>query len=513
MIRVVEREKAVSSRESHGHQELSRVNKVAALSAPKKVLGIYIQVPFCQTKCTYCNFHTGVASRAAYAPYARAVEREIRDWRALHAAANLESASHLDSIEQPSYEVVEPKKAVDITAFFQPKVDTIYLGGGTPSLFDPADLSRILEAVRSQFACADATVLSSGARAASTSGARAVRPSVPQLLPGSRKTGNSGGVRRPPEMPRLLPSSRECGTGASIEVTLEADPETITAEKAAAWLAAGINRISLGAQSFHDAELKPAGRMHRREDIFSAIECLRSTGFAHISLDLIAGLPHQTASSWQESVEEALRLRPEHISIYLFEIDEGSRLGRELLAGGARYSAAAVPSDDAMAESYEFACERLNRAGYDHYEISNWALPGFRSRHNLKYWRREPYLGFGAGAHSFDGRLRWTNAHDPAAYAAAIEQGRLPIEQLEEVTPKQALDEELFLGLRQLEGIDLARIEAQYGSQFNAHFKATIGARIEELRAQGFVERAGTRVRLAPARLAVSNEVFVALLQ
>src|SRR6266571_4384356 len=383
MIRVVEREKAVSSRESHGHQELSRVNKVTPLFAPKKVLGIYIQVPFCQTKCTYCNFHTGVASRAAYAPYARAVEREIRDWRALHAAANLESASHLDSIEQPSHEVVEPKKAVDITAFFRPKVDTIYLGGGTPSLFDPADLSRILEAVRSQFACADATALSSGARA--------VRLSVPQLLPGSRKTGNSGGVRRPPEMPRLLPASRECGTGASIEVTLEADPETITAEKAAAWLAAGINRISLGAQSFHDAELKPAGRMHRREDIFSAIECLRSTGFANISLDLIAG--------------------------------------------GARYSAAAVPSDDAMAESYEFACERLNRAGYDHYEISNWALPGFRSRHNLKYWRREPYLGFGAGAHSFDGRWRWANAHDPAAYGAAIEQGRLPIEQLEEVTP------------------------------------------------------------------------------
>ena len=161
-----------------------------------------------------------------------------------------------------------------------------------------------------------------------------------------------------------------------------------------------------------------------------------------------------------------------------------------------------------MAESYEFACERLARAGYDHYEISNWALPGFRSRHNLKYWRREPYLGFGAGAHSFDGHWRWANAHDPAAYAAAIEQGRLPVEQLEEVTPKMAFDEELFLGLRQLEGIDLARIESQYGSQLNA----PIGARIEELRAQGLVERDGTRVRLAPARLAVSNEVFVALL-
>src|SRR3989475_2133916 len=429
-------------------------------------LGIYIQVPFCQTKCTYCNFHTGVASRAAYAPYARAVEREIRDWRALHATANLESTSHLEAIERPMTGVVERQKRVrNHAAFGDKKVDTTYLGGGTPSLFDPADLSRIVDAVRSHFACADATAPSAGARAAST------------------------------------------------EVPLEADPETITPEKAAAWLAAGINRVSLGAQSFHDAELKPAGRMHRREDIFRAMARLRAAGFANISLDLIAGLPHQTPASWRDSLDEALRLRPEHISIYLFEIDEGSRLGRELLAGGTRYSASAVPSDDAMADSYEFACERLREAGYDHYEISNWALPGFRSRHNLKYWRREPYLGFGAGAHSFDGRWRWANAHDPAAYAAAIEQGRLPIEQLEEVTPKQALEEELFLGLRQLEGIDLAHIEAQYGSQFNAHFKATIGARIEELRAQGLVERAGTRVRLAPARLAVSNEVFVALLQ
>ena len=391
-------------------------------------VGIYIQVPFCQTKCTYCNFHTGVAPRAAYAPYARAVETEIRDCRVLLAAAHLESTAALE------------------TAF----VDTIYLGGGTPSLFDPADLTRILEAVSSQFGWAD----------------------------------------------------------AGREVTLEADPETITPEKTAAWLAAGVNRISLGAQSFHNAELKAAGRLHRRADIFSAIAQLRSKGFDNITLDLIAGLPHQTAPSWQDSVEEALRLRPEHISIYLFEIDEGSRLGRELLAGGTRYSAAAVPTDDAMADSYEFACERLSRTGYDHYEISNWALPGFRSRHNLKYWRREPYLGFGAGAHSFDGHWRWANAHDPAAYAAAIEQARLPVEQLEEVTPKQALNEELFLGLRQLEGIDLAPIEAQYRAQINAD----IGARIEELRAQGLVERSGSPVRLASARLAVSNEVFVALL-
>lgn len=420
-------------------------------------LGIYIQVPFCQTKCTYCNFHTGVASPAAYGPYARAVEREIRNWRALHAAAGLDFLTRQKPLDSQALLAPDNQSTEWLN-------DTIYLGGGTPSLFDPADLAPILDAVHAQFARPDETAYSSSARADST------------------------------------------------EITLEADPETITPQKAAAWLAAGINRISLGAQSFHDTELKSAGRMHRRADICSAITCLRAAGFSNISLDLIAGLPHQTAASWRESLDAALRLCPEHISIYLFEIDEGSRLGRELLSGGSRYSAAAVPDDDAMAESYEFACERLGRAGYEHYEISNWALPGFASRHNLKYWRREPYLGFGAGAHSFDGRRRWANSHDPAAYAAAIEQGRLPVEQLEEVTPKQALEEELFLGLRQLEGIDLAAIAARYRAEFDVGFTAAIDARIEELRAQGLVEREGSRVRLAPARLAVSNEVFVALL-
>jgi oxygen-independent coproporphyrinogen-3 oxidase len=376
-------------------------------------LGIYIQVPFCQTKCTYCNFHTGPAARSLYSPYARAVEREIRE-RAAQAGA------------------LGPG-------------DTIYLGGGTPSLLDPSDLAGIIAAVRESFA------------------------------------------------------------GVSGEVTLEADPETISAEKAMAWKAAGINRISLGAQSFHNNELIAAGRMHRREDIFRAVELLRAAGLVNVSLDLIAGLPHQTAASWSASLAELLRLQPEHISIYLLEIDDGSRLGRESLAGGARYGAAAIPDDDAMATFYEQACGELASAGYEHYEISNWALPGFRSRHNLKYWRREPYLGFGAGAHSFDGRWRWANAHDPAAYVAAIESGHLPIEQREEVTRAQALEEEMFLGLRQLEGIDLARIEREYET-------SSLTPRITELLAQGLIERAGPLVRLAPGKLTVSNEVFVALL-
>lgn len=385
--------------------------------------GLYIQVPFCQSKCTYCNFHTGVFADSIYAPYTDAVCREIQE------------AGRAGSKEGRTAGAGVSAGAV---------ADTVYVGGGTPSLLAPGGLARMLEALRQEFSC------------------------------------------------------------AWREVTLEADPETITAEKAAAWRAAGFNRISLGAQSFCDAELKAAGRMHRRADIYSAANALRAAGFRNLSFDLIAGLPHQTAASWAGSLEELFGLTPEHISIYLMEIDEGSRLGREVISLGPRYSAPALPSDDQMAAFYEHACVRLAGAGYEHYEISNWALPGRRSQHNLKYWRREPYLGIGAGAHSFDGRTRWANAHDPAAYIAAVQAGRLPREQQEEVTPQQALDEELFLGLRQLEGIDLARIERQYN--------VDLGPRLAALRADGLLEMDGQMVRLAPGRLAVSNEVFVELL-
>jgi oxygen-independent coproporphyrinogen-3 oxidase len=382
-------------------------------------LGIYVQVPFCQTKCTYCNFHTGVFSNDLYAPYVEAICREIAEYPRLRREAG----------------IAEVSGAV---------ADTVYFGGGTPSLLNPMGLARALDTTRAAFEC------------------------------------------------------------QFEEVTLEADPETITPVKAAAWSAAGFNRISMGVQSLQDNELKAAGRMHRREDVFRATQLLREAGLRNISFDLIAGLPHQTHESWDESVGQLLDLRPEHVSIYLMEIDEGSRLGLEVLTGGARYSASALPDDDSMASFYERACARLAAAGYVHYEISNWALPGRESRHNLKYWRRQPYCGFGAGAHSFNGSQRWANAHDPAAYVAAISQGRFPIEQLADVSRDQALEEELFLGLRQLAGIDLARIESTYG--------ANLQPRVEELRAQGLVEWNGTRLRLSPDRLTVSNEVFVNLL-
>jgi oxygen-independent coproporphyrinogen-3 oxidase len=288
-------------------------------------------------------------------------------------------------------------------------------------------------------------------------------------------------------------------------VTLEADPETIEAGKAAAWVRAGINRVSFGLQSFSDKELVAAGRMHRRADIYRAVPILREAGIRNISFDLIAGLPHQTRESWRQSLDELAVLAPEHVSVYLLEIDEGSRLGKELLGGGAKYSAGAVPSEDEMAEFYEMAQEALGAAGYHHYEISNWAKPGFESKHNLKYWRREPYLGFGAGAHSFSGTERWANAHDAAEYVSAVQGGRLPVEQHERLTTESALEEELFLGLRQLDGIDVARIEGKYG--------INLAGKFDPLALAGLVKRNGSMVRLAPERLSVSNEVFVELMR
>jgi oxygen-independent coproporphyrinogen III oxidase len=289
------------------------------------------------------------------------------------------------------------------------------------------------------------------------------------------------------------------------EVTLEADPETVERDKAVAWRAMGIGRISFGTQSFVDEELKAAGRMHRRADIYRAAEILREAGISNLSFDLIAGLPKQTRSSWRMSLSEAIALRPEHVSIYMMEIDEGSRLGLEVMQGGPRYSARDLPTDEEMADFYEEAQRELKRAGYEQYEISNWALPGRESKHNLKYWRREAYLGFGAGAHSYAGTQRWANAHDALRYVGMIESGRAAVESVEEVSRGAALEEELFLGLRQLAGIHLGRIEREYGVE--------LGVKIDALARSGMLERDGDLVRLAPGKLSLSNEVIVELLR
>ena len=299
--------------------------------------------------------------------------------------------------------------------------ETVYLGGGTPSQMPPESLASILAAI----------------------------PGRPWL-----------------------------------ESTIEAAPGGLNPEKIAAWRDAGINRVSLGAQSFVQKELARTGRRHTAEIVEHEIALLRAAGIKSISVDLIAGLPGQTAASWKQSLDWIERLGVPHVSVYMLEVDEDSRLGRELLVLGSRYGAHDVPSEDAIADFYEAAVERLAGLGLERYEISNFARPGFESRHNLKYWTREPYLGFGADAHSFDGDLRWQNPEAAADYVAAP----AAVERV----AADPLSESFFLGLRLREGV--------VGDAFPGV--------VEKFLDNGLLERAGTRVRLTPRGVLLSNEVF-----
>ncbi len=269
------------------------------------------------------------------------------------------------------------------------------------------------------------------------------------------------------------------------EATMEAAPGSFSREKAGAWRRAGINRVSLGVQSFIAKELSRTGRKHTAETVARDVETLRAEGIGNFNLDLIAGLPFQTQASWKESLDWIERLGAPQVSVYMLEVDEDSNLGRELLALGSRYGAGNVPSEDEIADFYEIAVERLRGMGIERYEISNFARPGFESRHNLKYWRREPYLGFGSDAHSFDGESRWQNAESAADYCAGAPPER---------TPAEPVAERFFLGLRLSEGIE--------GS-----WEPFAGA-IRRFIADGLLEESRGRVRLTPRGVLLSNEVF-----
>ena len=271
-----------------------------------------------------------------------------------------------------------------------------------------------------------------------------------------------------------------------VEATIEAAPGSITAEKAAEWRGDGINRASLGAQSFMQRELARSGRKHTAEVVVQDVATLRAAGIDSINIDLIAGLPGQTEESWKESLDWIERIGAPHASVYMLEVDDGSRLGREILLGGKRYGASDVPCDDKIASFYEIAVERLAGMGLDRYEISNFARPGFESRHNLKYWRREPYLGFGADAHSLDGEWRWRNAESAAEYV----ENPGPLDR----APADATAERFFLGLRLAEGI-----EGEW-----APFEESIQRFLRE----GLLEFDGRRLRLTSRGVLLSNEVF-----
>jgi oxygen-independent coproporphyrinogen-3 oxidase len=354
--------------------------------------GVYISYPFCSQKCTYCNFASGVFPRELEARYINALLMEIRgaEWN------------------------------------WMP--ETLYFGGGTPSLLAPERLCDLLNAV-----------------------------------PGRSRA----------------------------EVTIEAAPGGITPALAHAWRQSGVDRVSLGVQSFVARELNRTGRKHTAEIVREEVAALRSAGIVNLNLDLIAGLPGQTAASWNESLDWIERLEPPHVSVYMLEVDEDSRLGAEVLAFGKRYGARDVPAEEQIADCYEAAVERLGRIGIPRYEISNFARPGWESRHNLKYWKREPYRGFGADAHSFDGEWRWQNVESPAAYAALVEAHESPAAAR---TRADRESEQFFLGLRLMEGIP-DRVARAHPA-------------VEELVGKGLLERSAGRLRLTSRGVLLSNEVF-----
>jgi oxygen-independent coproporphyrinogen III oxidase len=278
------------------------------------------------------------------------------------------------------------------------------------------------------------------------------------------------------------------------EATIEAAPGTVTTERIDAWLRAGINRVSLGVQSFVRQELARTGRKHSGETVVQDVAVLRAKGLGNFNIDLIAGLPGQSESNWNESLAATIALDPPHVSVYMLEVDDDSRLGAEILLGGKRYGATDVPSDDRIADFYETAVDRLRSHGIQRYEISIFARPGAESIHNLKYWKREPYLGFGADAHSFDGTSRWQNVESAQDYVARSERGDSV--RCEQSTPDPG-EEKFFVGLRLAEGVHADEADwLRFGSAFDYFLS------------NGFLERVAGNLRLTPRGVMVSNEVF-----
>lgn len=408
-------------------------------------MGLYISVPFCRTKCSYCNFASDVFSKSAYENYVNRVIEDIRKARQL--------ASQL-------------RCSLDETA------DSIYVGGGTPSILDASQLLRIFAAVREQFA--------------------------------------------------ITPDA---------EITVECAPGTLSPALIETLLRCGVNRLSLGVQSFVDQEAQSVGRLHQRSTVLDEIIRLRHAGLANINIDLIAGLPHQTAESWTFSVAETISTGVPHASVYMLEVDEDSRLGRELIAGGARYHAHFVPDDDLTADFYQQACKMLASAGVAQYEISNFArvaspTQNSESRHNLKYWTRQPYIGFGVDAHSM---LKTNAGHvaltrqEPEPYQAIrfatpdsldVFMNHAP-HSLTPVSARAAIEEQFFLGLRLNRGVELGSVfgESQSceGGPSQDDMEGWRSA-IEQCLRDGLLEQRGTTIRLTARGRLLSNEVFARVL-
>jgi oxygen-independent coproporphyrinogen-3 oxidase len=362
--------------------------------------GLYIHIPFCLSKCAYCDFDS--------APF----PEDVR-------------ARYVESL------CVEISKAKRVEA------DTVYFGGGTPSLLAPLELGKILGALRERF------------------------------------TGDAG------------------------EITLEANPETITPAAADAWAGAGINRVSVGAQSFHDDELSFMGRRHNAKDTLKALALLRKAGIRNIGIDLIVGLPHQTLQRWEETLSVLFALKPEHFSAYILDIHEGAAWSKEQVS-------ALLPKERVTVKMYERLMELASVQGYVHYEISNFCLPGYASRHNLKYFSDEPYLGFGPSAHSYTIEERFWNVTGLLAYLGAMgAKGNARAGSIQ-MSLEDRRKEAFMMGMRKTEGVDLESFFFLYGWDI---LKEHAGV-LERFMSAGVLELSKRRLRFTPKGYLVSNEVL-----
>jgi len=385
--------------------------------------GLYVHIPFCQAKCSYCDFPSYAGLQKLYGDYVEALCRE---------------ASRCAS------------------AWGDSRFDTIFFGGGTPSVLPPSEIARVLAASRQGLHVQD-----------------------------------------------------------DAEITIEANPGTVGLGDLIALRQAGVNRLSLGVQSLHDSELRLLGRIHDAGQAVRAYGLARQAGFRNISLDLIFGLPAQHFDSWRETVVRALDLEPEHLSLYALSVEEGTPLARQIAEG-----LLPPPDDDLAADMYEMAEETLDRAGYEHYEISNWARrgrergnvqdpPTLACKHNIKYWTDQPYLGLGTAAHSYDGLHRWANTSDPAEYIERMMGDDDAVVQIDEIGPSRHMSDWMILGLRLVAGVTWRAFKAR----FVIELRAVYGKQIDELAAGGLLTVDTQGVRLTTRGRLLGNRAFVQFLR
>ena len=393
-------------------------------------LALYIHIPFCETKCPYCDFNTYAGIEAIMPEYIEALVEEVDLWAAALSQSDSQSTG-------------------------RQRISTVFFGGGTPSYVPPESIRRVLDTVRSAFSLASVA-----------------------------------------------------------EVTMESNPGDVTIDRLQAWKEAGVNRLSIGVQSLEDGLLTLLGRRHSAETARQAYHNARRAGFDNVSLDLMYGLPHQTLAQWRNAITETVNLRPEHLSLYCLTLEEGTPL-----EAWVRQGKVPEPDPDLAADMYLLAEELVDREGYEHYEISNWALPGRDCQHNLTYWRNQPYLGAGPGAHSFLPGYRFANVNSPQRYIqrvlASSRQAVKPsdlhafqqhglVDMVEAIGQPLEMAETMMLGLRLSEGIG----EEDFVRRFGGGIMQTYGSQVTDLKELGLLEWEEARLKLTPRGRLLGNEVF-----